>query len=78
MTGYIPNFNRYSGLIKRRVDVVNRNRVIRVCRVAAHVNDDTQTTRWTSGSDRLVRDKVRDLGGEVDAVDKDIDWNGVN
>jgi hypothetical protein len=43
---------------------------VRVGGVAGDVTDDAQTARL--GGERLGVDEGRDLGGEVDAVDKDV------
>ena len=43
---------------------------MRVGGVAGDVTDDAQTAR--PGGERLGVDEGRDLGGEVDAVDKDV------
>lgn len=60
----------YCGLGEGGVDVVDGNGVVRVGCVARDVADDAQAARL--GGQRLGVDEGRDLGGEVDAVDKDI------
>lgn len=58
---------------ERSVDVVDRNRVVRVRRIATDVDHDPQLARLASSSDRLGGDERGDLGREVDAVDEDVD-----
>jgi hypothetical protein len=62
--------HRHCWLAEGGVDVVNGDGVVRVGSVARDITDDTQAARLSG--ERLGVDEGRDLGGEVDAVDKDI------
>ena len=62
-------------LVERRVDRVDRDGVVGVRRVARDVNDDAERTLVPNGRDGLGRDERGDLGGEVDAVDEDVNWS---
>lgn len=55
-----------------RVDVVDRDRVVRVCGIATDIDYDPQPARLSSSGDRFRGDEGGDLGREVDAVDEDI------
>jgi hypothetical protein len=62
--------NRHGRLAEGGIDVVDGNRVVRVGGVTRHVANNAQAARLSG--QRLGVDEGRDLGGEVDAVDKDI------
>ena len=74
-------------LRERRVDVVNRDGVVRVggatrqlgsvdgakiSSLARDVDDDGQSSRLAGLREELGRDELRDRLGEVDAVDEDV------
>lgn len=52
--------DRYSGMGEGRVDLIDRDGVVRVGSVAADVADDAQLAR--SGRERFGLDEGRDLG----------------
>jgi hypothetical protein len=54
------------------VHIVDGDRIVRVCRIAAHIHDDLEATAWTGVVDEVVGNEVRDRCGEVDAVDEDV------
>jgi hypothetical protein len=62
--------NVHSGLIECGVDVVDGNRVVWVCGVAAHITDNAQLA--LRRLEALLVDKGRDGLGQVDAVDEDV------
>lgn len=64
------DLDRNSWLIESGSDSVDRHRVVRVGSISRDVADDAELAVWVL--ERSVVDKVRDLEGEVDAVDKDI------
>lgn len=61
------------GLIESGVDVVDRDRVIGVRCIAAHIYYHPQRPVDTSSLDGLVCHKAGDLAGEVDTVHKYVD-----
>ena len=69
---HVPNGHGHSGLLEGRVDIVDRNWVKRVRRVAAHIDDHPQPTSWTSSIDLLVRHERGYLRAQVNAVDEDV------
>jgi hypothetical protein len=62
--------NRHGRLAEGGVDIVDGDRVVRVGGVARDITDNAQAARLSG--QRLGVDEGRDLGGEIDAVDKDI------
>jgi hypothetical protein len=65
--------NVNGGLVERRVDRVDWNRVVGVGRVATDIDDDAKSALVADLSNRFRRDERGDLAREVDAVDKDVD-----
>src|SRR6266508_1541422 len=71
--GYSPHINRNRRFIERGIDGVDRNRVEGICCITADIDNNTQPTGFACFGNRFIRDKWRDLRGEIDAVHKDID-----
>ena len=61
------------GLVERGVDVVDGEGVVGVGGVARDVNNDAEATGRAGGLDGRLVEEGGNLGGEVDAVDKDVD-----
>lgn len=67
-----PNINSNGGLIKGGVDAIDGYGVVWVGGVAADINNDPQTPVLSGRNNGIPGDKVRDLRGEIDAVDEDV------
>lgn len=61
-------------VVEGRVDGVDRDWVVGVRGIATDVDDDAEGSLVAVSRDRLGRDERRDLGGQVDAVDENVDW----
>lgn len=64
-------------MIKGGVDVVNRDRVVWVSRITTDIDHHSQRAGRTSSGDGLIGHKAGDLVGEVNAVDKDVDYHSI-
>lgn len=69
---YSPDINSNGRLVKGGVDVVDGYGVIRIRSVAADVDYHAQASVFASSNSCLTGDEVWDLGGQINAVDKDI------
>lgn len=65
-------FNVNGGLVKGGVDGVDGDRVVGVGGVAGNIDDDAEVALLAGGGDGFRRDERGDLGGQVNAVDKDV------
>ena len=69
---HVPDSHGHGRLFESRVDVVDRNRIERVRRVATDIDDHPQPTSRTRSIDLLMRYERWYLRGQVDAIDKDV------
>lgn len=67
--------NRHGRLVKGCVDVIDRDRVVRVGGVAGNIGDDAQSPGGTGRLDEFLGEEEGDLRGQVDAVHKDVDFD---
>lgn len=68
-----PNLDGNCGLIECGIDIVNWDGIEGIGSIAADVDDNRQLSRFPSRGNGGMIDEVRDLRGEVNAVDKDVD-----
>ena len=69
---HVPDGHGHGGFLESRIDVVDRNRVEWVRRVAAHVDDHPQPTTRTSSIYLLVGNEWRYLRVQVNGVDENV------
>lgn len=70
IVGFGRKLDRNCWFVEGGVDVINRNGVVRVSRVARHIAHDAELAVWRSK--RLLVDEGWNLGRQVDAIDKNV------
>ena len=70
--GCSPYINGYCRVVKRSVDVVDRDWIVGVRRVATDVDHNRQASVLPSGHNLFRRYKVRNPRVQIDTVDKNV------